>query len=234
MILNAGNNFLITGNFILNQKLQMKILTLLLFLPFAVKAQSVSGTVTHSFKSNATAQPDAGAKVYLFKYEGDAIGIYERINNFLNAKNYREGNGNAGRQITILKDSADVIKGRRKYEKEYAAFQKRIEEIKAASADRTAKLQVLNAETNVKFDAFDQQSARALSLAKLKAADMRTPADTTGNFNLKASPGNYAVMIVSNNRTGFSTTEAPGEIYLVQTEIKEGETVKVNAHFIKD
>lgn len=213
----------------------MKIFILLfLSFPFAVTAQSISGKVTHAYNGNAPAQPDAGTKVYLFKYEGEAIGIYERINNFLSAKSYRELNGDAGRQIKTYKDSADVIKGRRKYEKEYAAFQKKTGEIKAAAADRTAKLQALNAETNGKFEAFDLQSAKALSQAKLKAADMRSVADLAGNFNLKTPPGKYGVMIISNNRTGFSTTEAPGEIFLTQAEIKEGETVNVNAHFIKD
>lgn len=217
------------------QKLLLSLfIPLFVSLPYAGKAQTVSGTATHAYNRNAPAQPDAGAKLYLFKYEGDAISIYESINNFLNAKNYRESNNDAGRMITVYKDSADVIKGRRKYEKEYAAFQQKIEEIRSASTDRTAKLQALNAETNVKFDAFDQQTARALSQSKLKAADMRAVADAAGKFTITASPGKYAVMVISNNRTGFTTTEAPGEIFLMQTEIKEGETVNVNAHFIKD
>ena len=207
---------------------------LFLSLPFIGNAQSVRVTVTQSFKLNGLKQADAGAKVYLLKYEGDAIGQVEKINNFLSAKYYRLLNNDVGRLITILKDSASVIKGRRIYEKEYANFQNRIADIKSAAAERNQKLLVLNAETNAKFDALDQESAEAITQLKLKAGEMRSVADAAGYCNIPASAGNYGVLIISNNRAGFSTSEVSGKIFLKQTELKEGEKMNVSTHFIPD
>lgn len=213
----------------------MKLFTLLfLLLPSIGNAQSVSGTVSHSFKINGPKQADDGAKAYVFKYEGDAITQCEIINNFLTAKHHRILNNDVDRQITILKDSAGVIKGRRVYEKEYAGFQNKIADVKSAAAERNVKLQALNAETNAKFDALDQQSAKAIIHLKLKAGDMRYVADANGNFNIPASPGNYGVLLISNNRRGFSSSEVSGKIYIKQTELKEGENLNVSTLFIPD
>ncbi|MFN0081231.1 MAG: hypothetical protein ACKVOM_01820 [Ferruginibacter sp.] len=211
------------------------LIVFFLCLPFCLHAQSViTGTVTHSFNANADGKPDAGSKVFVVKYEGDAIAIYETIDNFLAAKKYRSLNGDVGRLTTIYKDSAAVVKGKRQYEEKYTRLQNIIAQIKADADARNAKLQQLGAETNAKFDLMDQRTAKALSQAKLKAADMRTIADAAGSFSIKIEAGKYMLFVVSGNRTGLSSTEISGKIFVQLVDVKDGEPLKVTTKFIPD
>ena len=89
----------------------------LFVVPICTHAQtSIAGTITHSFNSNAQAKPDAGSKIVALKYEGDVIALYETVNNFLEAKKLRTLNNAVLGLIAIYKDSADVVKNKRKYE----------------------------------------------------------------------------------------------------------------------
>lgn len=214
----------------------MRILAIVfLCLPFCLHAQSViTGTVTHAFNANADGKPDAGSKVFVVKYEGDAIAIYETIDNFLAAKKYRSLNGDVSRLTTIYKDSAAVVKGKRQYEEKYTRLQNIIAQIKADADDRNVKLQQLGTETNAKFDLMDQRTAKALSQAKLKAADMRTIADAAGSFSIKTEPGKYMLLIVSNSRTGLTSTEISGKIFAQLVEVKADEIIQVLNKFIPD
>lgn len=214
----------------------MRILAIFfLCLPFCLHAQSViTGTVNHAFNANADGKPDAGSKVFVVKYEGDAIAIYETIDNFLAAKKYRSLNGDVSRLTTIYKDSAAVVKGKRQYEEKYTRLQNIIVQIKSDADERNGKLQLLGAETNAKFDLMDQRTAKALSQAKLKAADMRTIADAAGSFSIKTAPGKYMLLIVSNNRTGLTSTEISGKIFAQLVEVKADEIIQVLNKFIPD
>jgi hypothetical protein len=204
--------------------------------PICVKAQTiVSGNITHAFNANAEGKPDAGAKIYLLKYEGDVIGLYQNITTFLNAKNLRTLNSDVGRLIAIYNDSASVIKRQKKYEAKYIGYQNTIAKIKSDEQERVGTLQTMNAETNEKYDALDKRTAKELSQMKLNSFEFRIIADTEGKFSIKNKPaGKYMILCISNNRTGFSTTEASGKIYVKQLDVKDGETVNVTNKFIPD
>lgn len=212
-----------------------KLIILLLCLPFIGKSQAyIAGTATYGMNANTAKIPDAGAKVFILAYREDAISMYETIHNFLTVKKYRILNEDVDRLIGIYKDSAALIKGKRAYAKEYAAFQDKIAGIKAAAAERNEKLQAMKAETNALFEAIDLQTAKTLSFAKLKAADLRSIADASGNYAVKVSPGTYAVLIISENRTGLTSAEVGGKLSITLADVHEGESVKVNAHFFSD
>ncbi len=213
----------------------MKFLVIFfLCFPFCLGAQTITGTVTNAFNANAEGKPDAGSKVYVVKYEGDAIAIYETIDNFLAAKRYRSLNGDVGRLTTIYKDSAAVVKGKRQYEEKYTRLQNIIAQIKADADERNAKLQLLGAETNAKFDLMDQRTSKALSQAKLKAADMRTVADASGSFSIKTEPGKFMLLLISNTRTGLTSTEISGKIFAQLVEVKADEIIQVSNKFKPD
>ncbi len=215
----------------------MKFLVTIVFcFPFFAKAQtSVSGIITHAFNSNAEGKPDAGAKIYLLKYEGDNINLYESIYTFLSAKKLRALNNDVSRLITLYSDSANVVKHQKRFEEKYTAFQNTIAKIKAEEANRLAILQKINAETNEKFDILDKKTAKDISQAKLKSLDMRIIADAGGNFSINnKSPAPYMILCISNNRTGFTTTEASGKVFVKLVDLKEGESVKVDYKFIPD
>ncbi len=211
------------------------LIAILLFSPCCLKAQtSITGTITNSFNAYAEGKADAGSKIYALKYEGDAIALYDVMNNFLTAKKLRALNSNVGRLITIYKDSAAVIKNQRKYEEKYVGHQNMIAKIKAEEAERITTLQAMAAETNSKFDLLDERSAKAVSQVKLKAFDSRTIADAAGVFSLNASAGKYIVLLISNNRTGLSSTELSGKIFVQLVEVKEGEKVNITYKFFPD
>lgn len=214
----------------------MKILvSVLLFLPFCLNAQtSIKGTIINSFNANAEGKADAGSKIFALKYEGDAIALYEAINNFLAAKKLRALNSNVGRLITVYKDSAAVIKNQRKYEEKYIGHQNMIAKIKAEEAERLAILQKMGAETNQKYDLLDERSAKAISQVKLKAFDSKAIADAAGLYSLNVIAGKFLVLIISNNRTGLSSTELSGKIFVQLVEVKDGEKVNVSYKFFPD
>jgi hypothetical protein len=212
------------------------LIAIILCLPFYAKAQTlVTGTITNAFNTNAEGKADAGAKIYLLKYEGDVINLYTTITTFLNAKNLRTLNSDVSRLISLYKDSASEIKRQKKYEAKYIGYQNIIAKIKSDETDRLATLQTINAETNEKYDALDKTTAKAISQAKLKAFDMRLLTDAGGNFSIKNKPaGQYMILCISSGRTGFSTTEASGKIFVKLLDAKEGETVNVTNKFIPD
>ncbi|MFC4261848.1 hypothetical protein ACFOWM_03070 [Ferruginibacter yonginensis] len=206
-----------------------------LCMPFHLKAQtSINGTITHAPNANAVGLIDAGSKAYAIKYQGDAVALYEAMENFLLAKKYRKINSNIGRIITIYNDSAKVVKGKKQYEATYTRLQNTITQINVETNERNAKLQSLQAETNAKFEVFDQQTAKALSQLKLKAGDNRAIADATGNFTLKVTPDKYIVLLISNNKNGLTTTEVSGKVFVQLVEVKEGETITINHKFFND
>lgn len=214
----------------------MKILvSVLLFLPFCLNAQtSITGTIINSVNASAEGKADAGSKIFALKYEGDAIALYEAINNFLAAKKLRALNSNVGRLITVYKDSAAVIKNQRKYEEKYIGHQNMIAKIKAEEAERLAILQKMGAETNQKYDLLDERSAKAISQVKLKAFDSKAIADAAGLYSLNVIAGKFLVLIISNNRTGLSSTELSGKIFVQLVEVKDGEKVNVSYKFFPD
>lgn len=215
--------------------LQFSFIITLFCLPFSISAQtSITGNISHSFNAGAAGKPDESSKIFALKYEGDAIGLYETINNFLLAKKLKALNSAVPRLITLYKDSADVIKNKRKFEEKYAAFQNTIAKIKSEEAERIATLQTINAETNAKFDALDLQSAKAISQIKLKAFESKTVTGVDGNFSLNTAAGKYIVLVISNNRTGLSSSELSGKIFVQLVEVKEGEKVTVNNKFYPD
>ena len=211
------------------------LITILFFLPYCLNAQtSITGAITNSFNANADGKADAGSKIFALKYEGDAIALYDAMNNFLTAKKLRALNSNVNRIITVYKDSASVVKNQRKYEEKYIGHQNMIAKIKADEAERIATLQKMGAETNPKYDLLDERSAKAISQVKLKAFDSRTVADAAGGFSLNTLPGKYLVLLISNNRTGLSSSELSGKIFVQLTEVKEGEKVNVSNKFFPD
>ena len=215
--------------------LRLSFIAFLLSVPFHTHAQtSITGVVTHSFNANAEGKPDAGSKIYALKYDGDAIGLYETVNNFLNAKKLRTLNSAVTRLVAIYKDSADVVKNKRKYEEKYLYYQDIIAKIKADETERLATLQQLGAETNVKFDLLDQQSSKAISKIKLKAFDSKSIADAAGTFSINVVAGKYIVLIISNNRTGLSSTELSGKIFLQLVDTNDGEKTSVSNKFYPD
>jgi hypothetical protein len=211
-------------------------IALILCLPFYTGAQTlVTGTITNAFNANAEGKADAGAKIYLLKYEGDVVNLYTTITTFLNAKNLRNLNSDVSRLISIYKDSANEIKRQKKYEAKYIGYQNMMAKIKSDEAERLRILQTINAESNEKYDALDKRTAKEISQAKLKAFDMRVIADAGGNFSIKNKlPGQYMVLCISSSRTGFSTTEASGKIFIKLLDVKEGETVNVGNKFVPD
>jgi hypothetical protein len=212
------------------------LITIFLLFPFFTKAQtSITGTITHAFNTNADGKPDAGTKIYLLKYEGEIVSLYTILSNFLNAKNLRNANNDVSRLISIYKDSADEIKRQKKYEAKYVGFQNAIAKIKSDEAERLAILQTMDAETNVKFDLFDKRTAKTLSQAKLNLFEFRQMADAQGNFSIKNKPaGKYMILFISSNRTGFSTTEASGKIFVQLLELKDGNNIHVSNKFVPD
>ncbi len=212
------------------------LITVLLSLPFCAKAQTlIKGTITHAFNANAAGKPDAGSKVYLLKYEGDVITIFESINNFLIAKNMRNLSSDVNRLVSIYKDSASAVKGQKKFEAKYIGYQNMIVKIKSDEVERVATLQAMGAETNVKYDLLDQRSVKAISQAKLRALDLRLIADAAGDFTINnIAPGPYMLLYISNNRVGFTNTEGSGKIFVQKIDVKEGETIKVDNKFIPD
>ena len=212
------------------------LITIVLCFPVFVKAQtSVNGIITHAFNANAEGKADAGAKIYLLKYEGDVIKLYESINIFLNAKKLRSLNADVSRLISIYNDSASVIKRQKKYEATYTGYQNTIAKIKSDEIDRIAILQTMNAETNEKYDALDKRTSKEISQAKLKSFESRVIADAEGKFSIKNKPsGSYMLLYISSNRTGFSTAEASGKIFVKLLDIKDGETVQVDNKFVPD
>ncbi len=215
----------------------MKFLFSFVFLfPFCVKAQTlVTGKITHAINENAEAKADGGSKVYLLKYEDYVVNLYSTINNFLIAKKLKNLNNDVNRLIAIYKDSAIEIKSQKKYEARYIGYQNMIAKIKADEIERLATLQTMDAETNVKFDMLDKRAAKELSQAKLKSFEYRVIVNADGNFSIKNKvQGQYVILFISNNRTGFSTTEGSGKIFVKQFDIKDGETVNVDNRFVPD
>ncbi len=212
------------------------LITILLSLPFCAKAQTlIKGTITHAFNANAEGKPDAGSKVYLLKYEGEVITIFESINSFLIAKNMRNLSSDVNRLVSIYKDSASAVKGQKKFEAKYIGYQNMIVKIKSDEVERVATLQAMGAETNVKYDLLDQRSVKAISQAKLRALDLRLLADATGDFTINnIAPGPYMLLYISSNRVGFTNTEGSGKIFVQKIDVKEGETIKVDNKFIPD
>jgi hypothetical protein len=212
------------------------LITILLGLPICAKAQTlITGNITHGFNTNAEGKADAGSKIYLLKYEGDIVTLYTSITNFLAVKKMRNLNNDVNRLISIYKDSASEIKSQKKYEAKYIGYQNMIAKIKADEAERMATLQTMDAETNAKFDILDKRVAKELSQTKLKSFEFRVIADAEGSFSIKdKQAGQYIMLFISSNRTGFSTTEASGKIFVKQIDVKEGETVNVTNKFIPD
>jgi len=204
-------------------------------LPFCLYAQtSIVGTISQSFNANAAGKADEGAKIYVLKYEGDAIALYETVINFLDAKKLRTLNNAVPRLVNTYKDSADVVKNKRKYEEKYLYFQNIIAKVKADEADRLVILQKMQAETSPKYDLLDQRSSKAVSQIKLKAFNSKAIADATGNFSLNTIEGKYIVLLISNNRNGLSSTELPGKILAQLVDLKEGEKVNISYKFFPD
>ncbi len=215
--------------------LQINLLLVLFCLKISASAQtSITGNITQSFNAGAAGKPDEGSKIFVLKYEGDAIGLYETINNFLQAKKLKSINSTVPRLITLYKDSADVIKNKRKFEEKYAAYQTTIAKIKADEAERLTTLQTMDAETSLKFDILDQRSSKAISQVKLKAFDSKTVAGADGNFSVNTSAGKYIVLVISNNRTGLSSSELSGKIFVQLVDVKDGEKAIVNNKFYPD
>jgi hypothetical protein len=195
----------------------------------------VTGTITHAFNANAAGKADAGAKIYLLKYEADIVSLYTTINNFLTAKNLRNLNNDVSRLITLYKDSAGEIKSQKKYEAKYIGYQNTIAKIKTDEAERLTTLKNLDAETNQKFELLDKRTAKEISQAKLKASELKVNAGADGNFSIKDKPiGQYVILVISNNRTGFTTTEASGKVFVKILDVKEGEPINVTNKFIPD
>ena len=109
--------------------------------------------------------------------------------------------------IAIYKDSADVVKNKRKYEEKYMYYQNIITKIKFDETERLSKLKQLGAETNAKFDMLDERSSKAVSQIKLRAFNSNVIADANGNFFLNISPAQYLILVIYNNRTGLSSTK---------------------------
>lgn len=215
--------------------LQINLMIVLFCITITSSAQtSIAGNITQSFNAGAAGKPDEGSKIFVLKYEGDAIALYETINNFLLAKKMKSLNSAVPRVITLYKDSADVIKNKRKFEEKYAAFQNTIAKIKSDEAERIATLQTMDAETNPKFDMLDQRSSKAISQVKLKAFDSKTVAGADGNFSINTMTGKYILLVISNNRTGLSSSELSGKIFVQLVDVKDGEKVMVNNKFYPD
>jgi hypothetical protein len=212
------------------------LFSFILLFPFCTKAQTlVTGKITHAFNTNAEGKADAGSKIYLLKYEGDVVALYTSITNFLAVKKMRNLNNDVNRLISIYKDSASEIKSQKKYEAKYIGYQNMIAKIKADEAERMALLQSMDAETNAKFDILDKRAAKELSQTKLRSFESRVVADAEGNFSYKDKPsGKYIILFISNNRTGFSATEASGKIFVKEINIKDSETVHVDNTFVPD
>jgi hypothetical protein len=212
------------------------LMVILLGLPICAKAQTlITGNITHTFNTNAEGKADAGSKIYLLKYEGDVVTLYTSITNFLAVKKMRNLNSDVNRLISIYKDSASEIKSQKKYEAKYIGYQNMIAKIKADEAERMATLQTMDAETNTKFDILDKRVSKELSQAKLKSFEFRVIADAEGSFSIKnKQAGQYIILFISSNRTGFSTTEASGKIFVKLLDVKDGETINVSNKFIPD
>jgi hypothetical protein len=212
------------------------LIAIILLFPICAKAQTIiTGNITHAFNANTEGKADAGAKIYLLKYEGEVITLYTSITNFLTAKKLRSLNSDVTRLTNLYKDSASEIKTQRKYEARYIGYQNILAKIKADEAERMATLQTMDSETNAKFENLDKRTAKEISQAKLKAFELRVTAGADGNFSFKNKPaGQYIILFISSNRTGFSTTEASGKIFVKLLDVKEGETVNVTNKFIPD
>ena len=215
--------------------LQINLMLVLCCLTIGASAQtSIAGNITQSFSAGAAGKPDEGSKIFVLKYEGDAIALYETINNFLLAKKMKSLNSAVPRVITLYKDSADVIKNKRKFEEKYAAFQNTIAKIKSEEAERLAILQTMDADTNTKFDMLDQRTSKAISQIKLKAFDSKTVTSVDGNFSLNTAAGKNIVLVISNNRTGLSSSELSGKIFVQLVDVNDGEKVTINYKFYPD
>ncbi len=211
-------------------------MSILLCAPFYTKAQTlITGSITHAFNVNAEGKADAGSKIYLLKYEADVVTLYTSISNFLTAKKLRTLNSDVGRLISIYNDSASEIKRQKKYEAKYIGYQNMIAKIKLDETERLATLQTMGAETNPKFDILDKRTAKEISQAKLKAFNLKVIAGVDGNFSIKdKQAGQYMILIISSNRTGFSSSEASGKIFVKLLDVKDGETINVNNKFVPD
>ena len=64
---------------------------------------------------------------------------------------------------------------------------------------------------------------------------MKVIAGVDGNFSIKdKQAGQYMILIISSNRTGFSSSEASGKIFVKLLDVKDGETINVNNKFVPD
>ncbi len=214
----------------------MKLLLIIcLSLPVLVTAQTgITGSALYAFAENAPGKADPGTKVYVFRYEGAGMPVYDTINKFITAKIYRAMNANLGRTIAIYTDSASPFKGRRKYEKEYNAYQSRIAGAKADADARNMLLQGMGADTKQKFDSLDYRASKAVSKVRFQMGSMQTVADASGIYTVKLTPGKYVILGMSNNKTGFTSSEVYGRLAMKQVEVKEGELQKTDLKFILD
>ena len=202
------------------------ILTLCFCIPVFAQAQSLTGKVISGNK------PDAGSKVYVVKYDDGSRGMYDTLNNFMIAKSYRGLYADSIAAYTANKALVDKYEGKKRFADEYAAIKPMADREKALLDDATQKIQSTGAVTKELFESLDHRSSAILSKAKYYPGNITAVVDASGTYTANLPAGKYFVLIISNDRAGFTATEVAGKLFMQQFDIKEGETKNISTRFV--
>jgi hypothetical protein len=203
------------------------LLFLCLCIPFTVHAQSA--TITGKVLSGN--RPDAGAKVYIIKYNDDTKSIYDTINNFLVAKLYRGLYADSIDNYNSNKKLADSYEGRKRFKDEYAAAKADADREKAQTDDYWSKVQSTGAVTKELFENLDRHTSSILSKAKFYPGNTTATVDDSGNYTAKIGAGNYFVLIISKDRAGINSCEVNGKFFITRVTLTDNATQNIGTTF---
>jgi hypothetical protein len=215
----------------------MKTLFIALFALISISGFSqegtINGVVTYFFNKYQGDKPDLGAEVYIIDSLQSSFD-YVLYDKFYQAKSYQSLLSGS----ILLKEQNDAMLAQYGNKKRYEDSRKRIEQLNESNIKDIEKytnyLSKLNAETDEKFKALDEENSKmyysAINTDKNKNV-IKSTINATGSFSVNVKPGVYYVFIVSKNRQGHSMSEVGGKIYCKKLKINSGETIDVSHNF---
>jgi hypothetical protein len=204
---------------------------LLFFLCCLIPTAAIAQSATITGKVISGSRADAGAKVYIIKYDDNTKGLYDTINNFLVAKLYRGLYDDSIIAYNDNKKLLDGYEGKKRFRDEYSATKPIVDKEKALTDSYWTNVQGTGAVTKELFESLDRHTNSTVSKAKFYPGNITATVDESGNYTAKMNAGEYFVLIISKDRAGINSAEVNGKIFIARVTLADNATQTIGTTF---
>ena len=210
----------------------------LIMFHFFAEAQNttVSGVITYFFNEYQGNKPDLGAKAYLIEKKTVPYFDISMLENFNQGLSNRELYASLIKLESIYLTHMKQYEGKKKHKAEYDDYKLKYDDTKKSENECLEEMKKYGVDTDQKLKDLDKTVFSILSKANgaLPSENQKSytkTIDANGNYSFNTKAGDYYILIISKNRTGYNMSTVLGKFYCKELSIKDGENVEISTNF---